>query len=104
MSDTEPVTAMAADDLPESATVEPVKVEPGTILCIRVPSVADADLITPDLGRRLANETGALVMVLVGDTRLEALEETDMARHGWVRADAPRGSAEDLARLVPPPA
>lgn len=80
---------------------EPVVVPDGDVLLVRARDAAEADAMA-DAVAELAKARNTLVLLLVGEVRLEALDEAAMRQAGWVRVDASAPSAERLARVVLP--
>lgn len=79
----------------------PVATEPMAVMALRIGENDDIEAASVHAAE-LAKATGALVVVLVGKTRLEALDEDAMAKYGWVRAETKPVVATDLVRVVAP--
>lgn len=99
----QPPGALDPPEVPEGPKAELVVGPTKDLMALRVDTVADADAVFADgIPQAIAEESGAVVIVLVGGVRLENLDDETMAKYGWVRAAVAGANAEDLIRVVPP--
>jgi hypothetical protein len=95
-------------DLPPAAVekvkhLDTVTTESRDLVLLRVDTPEDADVVVDQgVAQAVGDAANAVVIVVVGNTRLESLPDEEMAKYGWVRSAPARADADDLLRVVAP--